>query len=167
MREAEVKAVLIDPQNGAPVIILRDRHSSKVLPIWIGQAEAISIATVLQKQPFPRPLSHDLMKSLLDAAGAKLEKVVISDLKENTFYATIYLRTADGQVKEIDARPSDSVALALRTSSPIYISEEVFAQSAIELPVEELEQSPADEKQKFEEFVDKELNLSEFKRYID
>ena len=114
-------------------------------------------------------MSHDLMKALLEAAGAKLEKVIISDLKENTFYATIYLRTADGKVKEIDARPSDSVALALRTSAPIYISEEVFDQSAIELPSnEEAAARPlGDEQREFEEFVDKELDLAEFKRYLD
>ncbi len=169
MREAEVRAVLVDPANGAPVILLQDRHSSKVLPIWIGQPEAISIAAALEKKQFPRPMSHDLMKALLEAAGAKLEKVIISDLKDNTFYATIYLRTADGKVKEIDARPSDSVALALRTAAPIYISEEVFDQSAIDLPLNEEEaiQSLADEQREFEEFVDKELDLAEFKRYID
>ncbi len=189
MREAEVKAVLIDPTQGAPVILLKDRHSSKVLPIWIGQSEAVSIASALRRERPPRPMSHDLMKSLLEAVGARVEKVIISDLRDNVFYATIYLRTSDGALYEIDARPSDSVALALRVDAPIYISENVFDQSAMEFPdvffededqgegavveselepaEEEEENDPEEERQKFEEFVDRELNLAEFKRYID
>ena len=188
MREAEVRAVLMDPNNGAPVVLLQDRHSSKVLPIWIGHPEALSIAAALERKRFPRPMSHDLMKSLLEAVGARVEKVIISDLKDNVFYATIYLRTSDGTLYEIDARPSDSVALALRADAPIYISEDVFDQSAMEFPdmffeedqdgeaviesefeptEEEEENTPEEERQRFEEFVDRELNLAEFKRYID
>ncbi len=156
MKEAEVKALLVDPMNNAPVILLKDRNSSKAMPIWIGEAEAMSIALELQGQAFPRPLSHDLMKRLLEALGGTLEKVVISSIQEGTFYATLYVRTASGEVKEIDARPSDSVALALRTRSPIYIADEVFEQSAIE--------SPFAEEEKFHEFVDKHLDLAEFRR---
>ncbi|MCD6129084.1 bifunctional nuclease family protein [Candidatus Bipolaricaulota bacterium] len=156
MKEAEVKALLVDPINNSPVILLKDRNSSKAMPIWIGEAEAMSIALELQGQTFPRPLSHDLMKRLLEALGGTLERVVISGLKEGTFYATLYVRTSTGEVKEIDARPSDSVALALRTRSPIYIADEVFEQSAIE--------SPFAEEERFHEFVDRELKLSEFRK---
>jgi len=156
MKEAEVKALLVDPMNNAPVMLLKDRHSTKAMPIWIGEAEAMSIALELQGHKFPRPLSHDLMKELLDAMGGKLERVVISSLKEGTFYATLYVRTAAGQLKEIDARPSDSVALALRTKAPIYIADEVFEQSAIE--------SPFAEEEEFQEFVDRELKFSEIRR---
>jgi len=156
MKEAEVKALLVDPLNNSPVILLKDRNSSKAMPIWIGEAEAMSIALELQGQTFPRPLSHDLMRRLLEALGGKLERVVISGLKEGIFYATLHVRTSTGEVKEIDARPSDSVALALRTRSPIYIDDEVFEQSAIE--------SPFAEEERFHEFVDRELRLSEFRR---
>ena len=156
MKEAEVKALLVEPMNNSPVILLKDRNSTKAMPIWIGEAEAMSIALELQGQTFPRPLSHDLMKELLEALGGTLERVVISNLKEGTFYATLYVRTPDGEVKEIDARPSDSVALALRTRSPIYIADEVFEQSAIE--------SPFAEEERFHEFVDRELRLSEFRK---
>lgn len=156
MKEAEVKALLVDPMNNSPVILLKDRNSTKAMPIWIGEAEAMSIALELQGQSFPRPLSHDLMKEILEALGGTLERVVISNLKEGTFYATLYVRTPGGEVKEIDARPSDSVALALRTHSPIYIADEVFEQSAIE--------SPFAEEERFHDFVDRELRLSEFRK---
>jgi bifunctional DNase/RNase len=156
MKEAEVKALLVDPMNNAPVMLLKDRNSTKAMPIWIGEAEAMSIALELQGQKFPRPLSHDLMRDILEAMGGKLERVVISSLKEGTFYATLYIRTPAGQLKEIDARPSDSIALALRTKAPIYIADEVFEQSAIE--------SPFAEEEEFQEFVDRELKFSEIRR---
>ncbi|MGC9529117.1 MAG: bifunctional nuclease family protein [Candidatus Bipolaricaulaceae bacterium] len=156
MREAEVKALLMDPMNNSPVILLKDRNSTKAMPIWIGEAEAMSIALELQKQPFPRPLSHDLMKRLLEALGGNLERVVITGLREGMFYATLYIRCASGDLREVDARPSDSVALALRTRTPIYIADEVFEQSAIE--------SPFAEEEDFHDFVDRQLRLSEFRR---
>lgn len=156
MREAEVKALLIDPMSNSPVVLLKDRNSSKAMPIWIGEAEAMSIALELQGQAFPRPLAHDLLKRLLEALGGTLERAVISSIKEGTYYATLYVRTVQGEMREIDARPSDSIALALRTRSPLYISDEVFEQSAIE--------SPFAEEERFREFVDRELRLSEFKR---
>ncbi|HDI11445.1 MAG TPA: bifunctional nuclease family protein [Candidatus Acetothermia bacterium] len=161
MREAEVKALFIDPVNRTPVVVLKDMHSSKIVPIWIGETEAFSIATELQGQKFARPLSHDLMKSIMEAVGAKLEKVVINDLRDNVYIATVYIKTAAGEIRELDARPSDSIALALRMHSPIYIADHVFDKSAIEPPEDE------EEKEKFTEFVDKELRLSEFRRYID
>jgi hypothetical protein len=156
MREAEVKALLIDPMSNSPVVLLKDRNSSKAMPIWIGEAEAMSIALELQGQAFPRPLAHDLLKRILEALGGTLERVVISSIQDGTYYATLHVRTVQGEVQEIDARPSDSIALALRTRSPLYIADEVFEQSAIE--------SPFAEEERFREFVDQELRLSEFKR---
>lgn len=156
LREAEVQALLIDSRDNVYVMLLKDRHSSKAMPIYIGEAETISIVLELQGRSFPRPLSQDLMKQLLGALGGTLERVVISDIKEKTYCATLYLSTPFGEVKELDARPSDSVALALRTNSPIYIAEEVFRRSAIELSFAE--------EDKFHNFVDLELKLSEFKR---
>lgn len=164
MREAEVKGLGLDPMTRVPIVLLKDRHSDKVLPIWIGQAEAMAIAFVLQGQTTPRPMTHDLMKSILNTLGVRLEKVVINDLRENVYYATLYLRTSEGKVMEVDARPSDSIALALRTNSPIYIAEQVFDKSAVEIPGEEGEKF---EVKKFEEFIDRELRLSEFKRFIE
>lgn len=159
LREVEVQALLIDSRDNVHVMLLKDRHSSKAMPICIGEAEAASIALELQGRSFPRPLPQDLMKQLLSALGGALERVVISDIKEETYCATLHLNTPSGEVKELDARPSDSVALALRTNSPIYIVEEVFRQSAVELSFTE--------EDKFHNFVDLELKLSDFKRHME
>jgi bifunctional DNase/RNase len=158
MREAEIKAILIDPFNNAPVILLKDRNSSKAMPIWIGEAEAMSIALGLQNGRFPRPLSHDLMKAIIDDLEGSVEKVVITGLKEGTYYATIFLRSSDGKSVEVDARPSDSLALALRIGSPIYIADDVFEASAIE--------SPFAEEDAFQDFIEYKMDLSQFKEII-
>ena len=158
MREAEIKALLVDPVNNAPVILLKDRNSSKAMPIWIGEAEAMSIALGLQNGTFPRPLSHDLMKVIIDDLAGSVEKIVISSLKEGTYYATIFLKSQDGAVVEVDARPSDSLALALRVGSPIYVADEVFEASAIE--------SPFAEEDAFQEFIEYGMSLSQFKKLI-
>jgi len=158
MREAEVRALLMDPATKSPVILLKDRNSTKAMPIWIAEPEAISIALELQGQRFPRPLPHDLMKELLAALGATLLQVVITQIKDGVFYAKLVLRDAQGEVKELDSRPSDAIALALRTRSPIFIADEVFEQAAIESPFAEEEQ--------FEKFVDQELSLAELRRRL-
>lgn len=158
MREAEIKALLIDPFNNAPVILLKDRNSSKAMPIWIGEAEAMSIALGLQNGRFPRPLSHDLMKAIIDDLEGSVEKIVITGLKEGTYYATIFLRSSDGKSVEVDARPSDSLALALRIGSPIYIADDVFEASAIE--------SPFAEEDAFQDFIEYKMDLSQFKEII-
>ena len=158
MREAEIKALLIDPFNNAPVILLKDRNSSKAMPIWIGEAEAMSIALGLQNGRFPRPLSHDLMNAIIDDLEGSVEKIVITGLKEGTYYATIFLRSSDGKSVEVDARPSDSLALALRIGSPIYIADDVFEASAIE--------SPFAEEDAFQDFIEYKMDLSQFKEII-
>ena len=158
MREAEIKALLMDPFNNAPVILLKDRNSSKAMPIWIGEAEALSIALGLQNGRFPRPLSHDLMKAIIDDLEGSVEKIVITGLKEGTYYATIFLRSSDGKSVEVDARPSDSLALALRIGSPIYIADDVFEASAIE--------SPFAEEDAFQDFIEYKMDLSQFKEII-
>jgi hypothetical protein len=158
MREAEIKALLVDPSSNSPVILLKDRHSSRAMPIWIGEAEAMSIALGLQQGQFPRPLSHDLMKSIIDDLQASVEKVIISELRDQTYYATIFLKNPNGEVVEVDARPSDSLALALRMGSPIYVADEVFEASSIE--------SPFEEEDAFQEFIEFGMNLSQFRRII-
>jgi hypothetical protein len=158
MREAKIKALLVDPFNNAPVILLKDQHSNKAMPIWIGEAEAMSIAFSLQNGQFPRPLAHDLMKEIINDLEGSVEKIVINALKEGTYYATIFLRGRNGKIAEIDARPSDSLALALRVGSPIFITDEVFEASAIE--------SPFAEEDAFQDFIEDEMNLGQFKNLI-
>jgi hypothetical protein len=167
MREVEVKALLVDPMNNGPVILLKDNQTEKVVPVWIGKPEATAIAMQLQHQEFPRPLTHDLLKTFLKVMNCELDMVVIDSIQETIYYATLHVRDKEGQVHEIDARPSDSIAMALRTGSPIYVADEVFEASAIDLPETEegVVTNPA-ERKKFEEFVKDEMHIADFKRFI-
>jgi hypothetical protein len=123
--EMKIKGLMIDPITNMPIIILRDPSSSAVLPIWVGIFEANAIALQIEKIVTPRPMTHDLLKSMIAGMRATVEKVVITDLKDNTFYALIFLNH-EGQSLPIDSRPSDAIALALRTGSPIFVNSEVI-----------------------------------------
>lgn len=123
--EMKIKGLMIDPITNMPIIILRDPTSSAVLPIWVGIFEANAIALQIEKIVTPRPMTHDLLKSMISGLQAQVEKVVITDLKENTFYAQIYINR-EGVMLPIDSRPSDAIALALRTGSPIFVNTEVI-----------------------------------------
>jgi bifunctional DNase/RNase len=133
--EMVVKNVLVD-RNGNPVILLEDKNGTKRLPIWIGFAEARAIAMELEKVEVPRPMTHDLLKNILNTLEINVVKVVISDLKGSTFYAEIHLKGKRGRWI-IDARPSDAIALSLRTNSPIYVVEDVIERSGLDVPEEE------------------------------
>jgi len=156
MREVVIKALLVDPSNNSPVVLLKDRKSQKALPIWIGDAEAISIAFGLQSEDFPRPLTHALMKDILDHLQATVDRVVIKEMKEGTYFASIYVQPQMGEMLEFDARPSDSLALSLRVGCPIFIDDAVFETASIE--------SPFAEEDEFQEFVEENLDLREFRR---
>ena len=132
MYEVEVWGIAVDPINQSPIVVLRNKENPKeVLPIWIGHPEASGIMMVLNNIEFERPLTYELIDRLLKALNASVEKVEISDLKDGTYYATIYLKTPEGEVKEIDARPSDAINVALRTGAPIYVAEHVMNQSKV------------------------------------
>jgi hypothetical protein len=156
MREVVIKALLVDPSSNSPVVLLKDRGSKKAMPIWIGDAEAISIAFGLQSEDFPRPLTHALMKSVIEELHARVERVVIKSVRNGTYYASIYVRDEDGDVLEFDARPSDSLALSLRVQCPVFIDDEVFESASIE--------SPFAEEDEFGDFVEYDLDLGEFRR---
>ncbi len=117
----EVKGVVVDPESQSPILFLVDPETDRGLPVWIGLSEARAITLGLQNVEPPRPLTHDLMKTMLDLMGARVERVVISDLKENTYYATLYLQ-AGRKTWEVDSRPSDAVAIALKFHAPIFLS---------------------------------------------
>jgi len=123
--EMKIKGLMIDPITNMPIIILRDPASSAVLPIWVGIFEANAIALQIEKIVTPRPMTHDLLKSTISGLEATVEKIVITDLKENTFYALIFINHS-GRSLPIDSRPSDAIALALRTGSPIFVNTEVI-----------------------------------------
>jgi bifunctional DNase/RNase len=125
--EMLVKGLMIDPITNMPIIILRDRDGQKVLPIWVGVFEANAIALQIENVQTPRPMTHDLLKNMLEDLKAHVQRVVVCALRENTFYAAIHLRPgAGGGELVVDARPSDAIALALRTQSPIYVEDAVI-----------------------------------------
>lgn len=122
---------MFDPYNNAYIVILRDDDQVEMLPIWVGKAEASSISLALEKVAPPRPMTHDFMKSYLDAFDAKVISVVITDLNENTYFAKIHLMYGDSEYA-VDSRPSDAIALALRTEAPIFASESVIRKQSSE-----------------------------------
>ncbi len=123
--EMTVKGLTIDPLTSTPIVILKDAEGKNAVPIWIGLMEASAIATELEKIQLSRPMTHDLMRNILESLDAKVVKIVINDLKNNTFYALIHILIASQEIV-VDSRPSDAIALALRTSSPIFVDEKVL-----------------------------------------
>jgi len=120
--QMKVWKLILDGRTDTPVVILQELEGKRILPIWIGKAEARAIAMELAREKFQRPLTHDLMKTIIDALGGSVRKVTIGDLKDNTFFAQLFV-DKDDEIISIDARPSDSLALALRTRSAIYVAE--------------------------------------------
>jgi uncharacterized protein len=123
--EMTIKGLMVDPITNMPIIILRDKEGQKVLPIWVGIFEANAIALQIENVATPRPMTHDLLRNVIQDLQASVQKIVVSDLKENTFYAIIYLSLGSGTVT-IDSRPSDAIALALRARAPIFVEETVI-----------------------------------------
>jgi bifunctional DNase/RNase len=122
--EMTIKGLMIDPITNMPIVILKDKAGDRVLPIWVGVFEANAIALQIENISTPRPMTHDLIKNILSEIEADVQRIVVSDLRDNTFYAMIYL-DRDGETIAIDARPSDAIALALRTRSPIFVEDSV------------------------------------------
>jgi bifunctional DNase/RNase len=156
MRQMKVDKLGIDLLTHDPVVILKDLEGRRYLPILIGPFEATAIALALEGTQVPRPLSHDLMRMMLEALQAKLEQIVIHDIKDSTFFAKLVVRT-NGETQEIDARPSDGIALALRMQAPIYVSDKI----ALEETVPD-KKSDEEERERFKKFIE-ELKPSDFK----
>src|SRR3974390_613028 len=123
--EMTIKGLMVDPITNMPIVILRDKEGQKVLPIWVGIFEANGIALQIENLPTPRPMTHDLLRNVIHDLHATVQKIVVCDLQGKTFYALIYL-LINGDTVAIDARPSDAIALALRTRAPIYVEETVI-----------------------------------------
>lgn len=128
--EMKIRGLMMDPVTNMPIVILRDSAGSAVLPIWVGIYEANAIALEIEKVTTPRPMTHDLLRNLLLGLEAHVNKVVVSDLRDDTFYALIWLER-DGQTMTIDSRPSDALALALRVDCPIFVEDEVLKNSKV------------------------------------
>lgn len=148
MREMQIYGVSFDMVGKQPIVLLKTTDDNRFLPIWIGHPEAAAILMKLQGADTPRPMTHDLMVDILDQVDSKCERISITELRDNTFYASITISTGDGEV-EIDSRPSDALALAVRLGVPIFVAEEVIDESSIEF-----DQGEEDNEQVVEKFKD-------------
>ena len=128
--EMKIRGLMMDPVTNAPIVVLKDVHGNSVLPIWVGVYEANAIALEIEKVQTPRPMTHDLLRNVFLGLEVRVDKVVVSDLKDDTFYAVIWIER-DGQPVMIDARPSDALALALRMDCPIFVDEQVLKNSKV------------------------------------
>ena len=123
--EMSIKGLMVDPMAGTPIVILKDKQGERVLPIWVGVPEANAIALQIENVSTPRPMTHDLLRNIITDLEGRVDRVVVSDLRDNTYFAIIHL-TVRGERVAVDARPSDAIALALRTRSPILVEESVI-----------------------------------------
>lgn len=128
--EMKIRGLMMDPVTNMPIVILKDVNGTAVLPIWVGIYEANAIALEIEKVTTPRPMTHDLIKNLLLGLETRVHKVVVNDLRDDTFFAVIWLER-DGQVISVDSRPSDALALALRVDCPIYVEDDVLKNSKV------------------------------------
>ena len=149
-----IYGVSFDLVGKQPIVLLKTADGNKFLPIWIGHPEAAAILMKLQSQAPPRPMTHDLLSDMLDQLGAQIVRITVTELRENTFYAQITLQQDGGEI-EVDSRPSDAIALAIRAEAPIFAADRVIEESAIEFEGDEIDQDRLDEEvAKFRNFLD-------------
>ena len=134
--EMKIRGLMMDPVTNMPIVVLKDVQGTAILPIWVGVYEANAIALEIEKVQTPRPMTHDLLKNVLLGLEVQVQKVVVSELKDDTFYAIIWMER-DGQTISMDSRPSDALALALRLDCPIFVSEQVLKNSKVANAVSE------------------------------
>ena len=149
--EMKIRGLMMDPVTNMPIVVLKDAQGTAVLPIWVGIYEANAIALEIEKVQTPRPMTHDLLRNVFLGLDVRVQKVVVNDLKDDTFYALIWVER-NGDIFSIDSRPSDALALAVRAGAPIFAADEVIAESAIEFEheVEDTEEVV----EKFKDFLD-------------
>jgi bifunctional DNase/RNase len=134
--EMKIRGLMMDPVTNMPIVVLKDVSSESVLPIWVGVFEANAIALEIEKVPTPRPMTHDLIKNVLQGLEASVRKVVVTELRDDTFFAVIWMER-EGRVVSVDSRPSDALALALRVDCPIYVEDEVLKNSKLATAISE------------------------------
>jgi bifunctional DNase/RNase len=156
--EVRVNGLILEHKTQQNIVILREVDGERILPIWIGPGEAQAIRRILSEEPFPRPLTHDLIHIVIEGLKARVTRVVIADLRENTFYASIYVER-EGEVLSIDARPSDSIALALRSKAPIFVNEDLLQPPPREEAAESDEEPPRE--------MSEEEKAEQLRRYLE
>ena len=154
MQEMQIYGVSFDLVGKQPIVLLKTAEGNKFLPIWIGHPEAAAILMKLQSASTPRPMTHDLLTEMLEQLGAQVTRITVTELRENTFYAQITVQL-DGSEIEVDSRPSDAIALAIRADAPIFAADDVIEESAIEFEGEEVTEEEIESK------------VSEFKQFLD
>lgn len=162
MIEMRVMGIALDTRTGSPIIVLNDLENRRALPIWIGSAEATSIIRKIEKIPSTRPLTHDLFINFAHQMGAEITKIEINDVDEQTYFASIFVKDKEGNEFEIDSRPSDAIAVAIRADVPIYVSIKVMADGAISTDSSRDEE----EAQEFKDFI-KDIKPSDFAKLVD
>jgi bifunctional DNase/RNase len=164
LKAMTISSINMDPVTNSPIIILEEVEGKQTLPIWIGLLEATAIASEIEGVRFSRPMTHDLLKNIMDKTDIKVNKIEICDLRDNTYYAIIHL-TKKGETVSIDSRPSDAIALALRTKAPIFVSDEVLKKSKqIEASKEGVATDKSEQGKKWQDILEK-LNPEDFGKY--
>lgn len=149
MIEMKVMGIALDTRTGSPIVVLHDKDNRKALPIWIGSAEASAIIRKIENLTVARPMTHDLIINIVEKAGYNLEKIEINDVEKDTYYATLFLRNDKDEVLEIDSRPSDAIALAIRVDAPIFVTANVISNGSVSTDSAKDEE----EAQEFKKFV--------------
>ncbi|MDR1168943.1 MAG: bifunctional nuclease family protein [Heliobacteriaceae bacterium] len=149
MIEMKVMGIALDTRTGSPIVVLHDKNNRKALPIWIGSAEASAIIRKIENLKVTRPMTHDLFINLIEKTGYKLDKIEINDVEKETYYATLFLSDETGKVVEIDARPSDAIAVAIRADAPIFVTTNVISNGSVSTDSAKDEE----EAQEFKKFV--------------
>lgn len=131
MIEMKVMGIALDTRTGSPIVVLHDKENRKALPIWIGSAEASAIIRKIENLTVARPMTHDLIINLIEKTGYELEKIEINDVEKDTYYATLFLTDKDGKTVEVDSRPSDAIAIAIRVDAPIFVTANVISNGSV------------------------------------
>lgn len=161
MIEMRVMGIALDTRSGSPIVVLNDLENRKALPIWIGSAEASSIIRKIENIPSSRPMTHDLCINLIEATGYKLDRVEINDVDEQTYFSTLYLKNEESEI-QIDARPSDAIAIAIRAEVPIFVTSNVLLNGAVSVD----SQKDEEEAMEFKNFI-KDIKPSDFEKMIN
>lgn len=161
MIEMKVMGIALDTRTGSPIVVLHDKENRKALPIWIGSAEASAIIRKIENLTVSRPMTHDLIINMIKKTGYELDKIEINDVEKETYYATLFLSDKDGNVTEIDSRPSDAIAIAIRVDAPIFVTANVISNGSVSTDSAKDEE----EAQEFKKFVQS-IKPSDFEKMM-
>lgn len=161
MIEMKVMGIALDTRTGSPIVVLHDKENRKALPIWIGSAEASAIIRKIENLTVARPMTHDLIINIIEKTGYEIDKIEINDVEKDTYYATIFLRGKDDNIIEIDSRPSDAIAVAIRVDAPIFVTANVISNGSVSTDSAKDEA----EAQEFKEFIQS-IKPSDFEKML-